>query len=331
MKPLILSNNPDRASFRQRIGIYLESLSQNDIHCRVEKLPDKYPLRWKLFKEAKNYDAVYIHKKTLNFIDAKLLRKHSRKIIYDFDDAVMYSPKRPNRDSLSHLIPFRRTVRLSDLVIAGNSYLANLAEKFNSNVKILPTGLDLNPYMTNVEKPDDGMVRLVWIGSKATLRYLLNIKPALEQVSSIYDNCVLRIICDDFIELDNMKVEKLRWSLKTEAEELMKSDIGLAPLPDNRFTQGKCGFKLLQYAAAGLAVVASPVGVNNEFVTDGISGFHASDNRRWASYISKLMENAKLRRQMGDAARKGVEKFDTKVIGNRLIELLCRCLGQARS
>ena len=217
------------------------------------------------------FDGVFLQKKGLNPFDAFWLRKYSKKIIYDFDDAIMYSPKTPERYSLSHFRRFRRTAKLADMVIAGNSYLAEHARKFNSNVEILPTGLDVKAYKSGTKSKNDDKIRLVWIGSQSTLKYLAEIKPTLEEIGSRFDNVILRIICDNFIDLRKMPVEKCPWSEQTQVIDLATSDIGLAPLPDNRFTRGKCGFKVLQYAAAGLPVVASPVGVNTEYISDGIT------------------------------------------------------------
>ncbi|MFQ5772533.1 MAG: glycosyltransferase family 4 protein, partial [bacterium] len=261
----------------------------------------------------------------LNFFDAFWLRRYSKKLIYDFDDAVMYSPKAPDRNSLSHFIRFRRTAKLADMIIAGNSYLAKHARKFNPNVEILPTGLDTDAYKVQADPRNDGKIRLVWIGSKSTLRYLAEIKPALEEIGSRFDNVILRIICDKFFELQNMPVEKYWWSEDTEATDLATCDIGLAPLPDNRFTRGKCGFKILQYAAAGLPVIASPVGVNTDYIRQG-GGYLADGVSDWIDKLCQLMSDSQLRKQMGQIGKAKVQRFDLRVLGNLLIRLIKGCI-----
>ena len=322
MKLLVLTNNPSRPSFRQRIGIYLQTLHHNGIDCEVAKLPSGKLARFKLFKRAANFDGIFLQKKCLNFFDALCLRKYSKKIIYDFDDAIMYSPNRPATDKTSHFRLFRRTAKLADMVIAGNQYLAEHAKRFNENVLILPTGLDTKEYSVEDQPNTDGKPRLVWIGSKSTLKYLKGIKPALEEIGSRFDNVVLRIICDDFFDLENMAVEKCPWSLEKQTIDLATADIGLAPLPSNRFTRGKCGFKILQYQATHLPVVTSPVGVNAEYVTDGMTGYLALDNNQWVEKISELVENAELRKQMANASQRHVEKFDIRVTSTKLCEIL---------
>jgi len=322
VKLLILTNNPDRPSYRQRVDAYLTLLRSRGIDCGVVVFPRGGFCRWKLLRRCSQYDAVFLHKKRLNSFDAFWLRRYAKKVIYDFDDAVMYDDKRPELPSLRRQRDFARTVRLADTVIAGNRYLADHALKFNRNVNILPTGLAIEDYRVAAERAEDGKVVLAWIGSRSTLKYLAEIKPALEEIGSRFDNVTLRIICDEFFDLNNMKVERCQWSENTQVSALMTSNIGLAPLPDNRFTRGKCGFKILQYAAAGLPVVASPVGVNAKYVSDGVTGFHASNISEWIDRIGKLVKDIEMSRNMGRQGHTWVESFDFAVIGSRLADLI---------
>lgn len=131
----------------------------------------------------------------------------------------MYSPKTPDSSKTSHFRLFRRTAKLADMIIAGNYYLAELAQRFNDNIKVLPTGLDTKAYNLSIKPEDDGKIRLVWTGSKSTLKYLMEIKAVLEEVGARFPNVVLRIICDDFFDLKNMEVEKLHWSLENQAKD----------------------------------------------------------------------------------------------------------------
>ena len=327
MNLLILTNNPNRASFRQRIVIYLDALRENGLNCEVVKLPSGSLARRQLFKQTAEFDGIFLHRKGLNFLDAFSLAKYSKKVIYDFDDAIMYSDKTPERNSWSHSIPFRKSVGLADMIIAGNSYLAEHARRFNPNVMILPTGLDVNAYKVQTNPQNDGKIRLVWIGSRSTLKYLAEIKPALEQIGLRFNNAILRIICDEFFDLKNMEVEKCQWSLEKQTVDLVTSHIGLAPLPDNRFTRGKCGFKILQYEAAGLPVVASPVGVNSEYVCENATGFLATSIQEWTEKITQLINNSQLRKQMGNKGLAQVQNFDAGVIVKKLFELIAKCLA----
>ena len=124
------------------------------------------------------------------------------------------------------------------------------------------------------------------------------------------------------LSLENLAVEKRPWSQETQIRDLSGGDIALAPLPDDRFTRRKCGFKILQYAAVGLSVVASPVGVNAEYVQDGVTGFQAGDVSVWVDKTAHLIEDKELRRRMGQAATTWVRQFDAACIGRRLVATL---------
>ena len=321
MKLLVLSNNLSRPSYRQRIGDFVSYLDAAGIETEVFQLPKGKFRRWSLLKSSRDYDGVLLHKKCLNRMDAVILRRYSKKIIYDFDDAIMYSPHRPDSDRTSHMRLFRRTVSMADCVVAGNAYLAEQARRFCSNVHVLPTGLNVKPYTGPKTGNEDGNIRLVWIGSASTLRYLAELKPLLEEIGRQDDNLVLRIIADEFMDIENMPVEKCRWSLDRQAADLKVCDIGLAPLPDDRFTRGKCGFKILQYFAAGLPVIASPVGVNCALIEQSRAGLLASTLAQWKESIEKLMK-PESRCEMAMNANQFIRQYDTEVLAEKFCGII---------
>jgi glycosyltransferase involved in cell wall biosynthesis len=326
MNLLVITNNPRRASFRQRIEAYFDILRDSGIGCEVGKLPTGIWRRGTFLKQAAHFDGVLLHKKGLNLVDAFWLRKYAKKVIYNFDDAVMYSEKKPERDNTRHFRAWRRTVKIADMVITGSPYLAECAQRFNGNVKVLPIGIKVSDYSTDRPVESDGKVRLVWIGSKSTLHYLLQIRAVLEEIGARFGDVILRVISDDFPDLEKMPVEKRLWSVLTRGVELATSDIGLAPLPEDRFTKGKCSFKVLEYAAAGLPAVASPVGTNTQHVCDDITGFLAANKQEWFEKICRLVKDRQLRKKMGGAAREYAKNFDISLIGKQFVELIADCL-----
>lgn len=325
MRVLVISNNPEQASFRQRIGIYLDLLRDRGVECEVVRLPPGILQRRRIFASARHFDGVLLHRKTLNMWDAWLLRHSAPAVLYDFDDAIMYNDRRPQQAAPDRVRCFARSVKASRLVLAGNEYLARHARRYHDNVQVLPTGLDLKPYEVKVPRPNDGGVRLVWIGSRSTLKYLREIRPALEELGRRFDHVILRIICNEFFDLECMKVEKRTWSQRTEAADLLTCDIGLAPLPEDRFTRGKCGFKILQYYAAGLPVVASPVGVNADYVRAGVTGLLAQEPAQWVDRLSTLVQDPALRTAAGRAGARDAERFDKTIIGARFAGLVAEC------
>jgi glycosyltransferase involved in cell wall biosynthesis len=331
MKLLIISNNLSRASFRQRIEINLAFLRNVGIEYEVASYPESNLARWKLLRKCRLFDAVFLHKRRMNFFDAIIFRKYARHIIYDFDDAVMFDDQNPERYSPKRQRSFERTVKLADIVLAGNAYLAEKALAFNCNVHVLPTGLATSDYRCETSREKDGIIRLVWIGSQSTLPYLAEIRPALEKIGEKYDNVVLRMICDNFFDLKQMKVEICPWALNTQGPDLALSDIGLAPLPNDPFTRGKCGFKILQYASAGLPVVASPIGVNADLVRDGVNGIVAGNIQQWVDAISSLIEDKQLMRKMGHNGLAMVKDYDVDAIGIRFAELIKQSISNSLS
>lgn len=328
---LVITHNLNRASYRQRIAAYLDAFARQGIITQVSLLPEGFLARRRLFLKARDYDGVLLHKKKLNQYDAWCLRRNSKKVIYNFDDAIMYSSKCPGLYSRAHAIPFRRTVGLADMVIAGSDYLANEARPFNRNVCVLPLGLNLQDYGVASLPPGDGVTRLVWIGSESTLRYLELIKPALERIVATHKKVVVRIIGDRFPFWHSIPTEQIEWSQLARREGLATSDIGLAPLPEDAFTKGKCSFKVLEYSASSLPVVASPVGTNADYVRQGVTGFFATTEEDWVKHIGSLIENPSLRERMGFQGRIHASQYDVSVIGNRFAKLVQGCLNNEES
>ena len=280
MNLLVLTNNPDRPSFRQRLEVHLDLLRRNGINCEVARLPAGPAARCRLLKRSADFDAVFLHKKRLNLIEAVLLQRYSRKTIYDFDDAVMYKTVAPQRKTLCGSMRFRLTVKLADLVIAGNPYLAEHAHKFNTKVEVLPTGLNTNEYEIAATRKTDGKVRLVWIGSQSTLRYLTEITPALEEIGSRHENVILKIVCGDFIDLKMMPVEKCLWSEQTQAADLATSEIACLLFLNCAMMIGHAGpynfqslFFILRLRPFILALGGDARG-NVSYPNRGISGIH---------------------------------------------------------
>ncbi len=328
-KLLILSHNPNRASFRQRIGVYLPRLQAEGIDCTVIRIPSKYIPRWRLLKRVGDYDGVFLQKSTLNFFDAFLVRSYSKKLIYDFDDAIMYDPNNPFGSHSSHPRQFRRTIKLADIVIAGNPYLADRATMYRSRILVLPTGLDVSKYASVPPPISDGKIRLVWIGSTSTLKYLRDIIPTLEQIGRRFPHVILKVICDSFFDLSSLPVEKCVWTAANEAIDLASCDIGLAPLPNDPFTKGKCGYKILQYFACGLPVVGSPVGMNTQLIEEGKCGFLADNPDQWLARLSQLIDNVDLRRIMGKEGRSYVFQYDLDPLGRKLVDIVANWLSES--
>jgi hypothetical protein len=108
-------------------------------------------------------------------------------------------------------------------------------------------------------------------------------------------------------------------------------DIGIMPLTDTPWSRGKCGYKLIQYMACGLPVVASPVGVNTHIVEHGVNGFLAASDAEWRDALYKLARDPGLRQKMGTAGRLKVETdYSLAAWGPRVAAMLSHVVGGAR-
>lgn len=320
MKILFIVPRLDKASSRYRAIQYGPYLREWAIESEYIALPKTIMKRFKLWYACKRYDGIVLQKRLLSWWDLFWLRKFSNKLFFDFDDAIVFTDYGVIKKTRQK--KFIRIMANTDFVIAGNTYLQQLAIKYrqpimrsfknnNSNdqclVKVLATPIDLSRYeQKNYQRKDK--ITIGWIGSRITLPYLEAIKPALEKLGEKYSNLVLKIVADEFIECETLMVEKIRWTAENEISDLQDMDIGIMPLDDNSWTRGKCSFKLLQYMAVGVPVVCSSVGMNKDVVTDGINGFWAANKEQWVQQLSILIEDEALRERMGNLGRKRIEE-----------------------
>ena len=218
-------------------------------------------------------------------------------------------------------------IRGAALVVAGNEYLAGFARRAGAkNVEIVPTVIDLNRYSLPVEYPvidKSAPLRIGWIGQRSTASFLLPYKQLFERISS---TGMARFVA---IGIDasslGLPMKSVPWSEQTEVACIADCDVGIMPLLDGAFERGKCGYKLIQYMACGLPVVASPVGVNRQIVQHGVNGFLTDTLEQWEQALQTLAADADLRRRMGKAGRIKVEKeYCIQVTGPKLTAMLAR-------
>ena len=320
---LVLANNLKQASYRVRVEALIPLLRDRGGALDVELRPRNWIARRRLLRSASGYHAVLLQRKLLDPSDARLLRRSARKIFYDIDDAVMYH-NRPV-SWLSRWRTSRRflaTARVIDHVVAGNEYLAEIFRAHGTAVTVLPTVVDPGRYKVKSHAPTD-TPRLVWIGSRSTLPYVRQFLPALERAAQAVPGLRLVTVADETIDASSLPVEHIAWSAETEADALVRGDIGIAPTPTDRWTLGKCGFKIVQYMAAGLPVVASPVGANAELVRVGETGYLPDKPEEWAEHIVALARDAKLREELGRAGRRLVEqKYSLEHVADEWAKLL---------
>lgn len=253
-------------------------------------------------------EAAPIGPPVFEWIIAKIFRK---KIIYDFDDAIWTTDK-PQEGAWERLIRWRWKVRSictwSYKVSCGNEYLCNYARSFNKNVVLNPTTIDTNyhRYTTSFKKNENEIV-VGWTGSHSTLKYLDEIVPVIQYLEKRYPSLVFLVIANQKPTLSITSLRFIQWSKETEIEDLAKIDIGIMPLPNDEWSKGKCGFKLLQYMSLKKPSIASPVGVNTTIIDNGVDGLISDSADQWVEAIEKLINDVNLRTRLGEAGRRKVE------------------------
>jgi glycosyltransferase involved in cell wall biosynthesis len=268
-----------------------------------------------LFRVA-SFDYVFIHRETtpvgpplFEWVIAKLLKA---RIIYDFDDAIWLTDRKAETGAFS-LLKWRHKVSSicgwSYKVSCGNAYLARYASQYNKSVIFNPSTIDTrhahNPDPHPVSKT--APIRIGWTGSHSTLKYLKEIEPVIQKLAAGYSGLEFIVIADRAPELHISNLQFIHWKESSEIADLMKFDIGIMPLPDDEWTRGKCGFKLLQYLALGIPAVASPVGANLDIIRQGETGYLCATPEEWYSALKTLIDNQDLRKQFGRRGREFVE------------------------
>ena len=308
LKVYFLIQEWEHPASRYRVLQYVPYLKESRIESKVALFPDSFCKWMKLFSKIQDYDIIFIQKKRLWRWQLWYLRRKHIKIIYDFDDAVMFkSPVDGGGKSFKRERTFARMVRHSNLIIAGNQYLKTQALPYNKNIAIIPTAIDTSKYTMKDYSRNKEKVTIGWIGSKSSLPFLKELTPAFDHLANHHDDIELKIICNDFFDCEKMPVIKKTWALEDENSDLQDIDIGLAPLPNHEWTKGKCATKLLQYLSIGIPVVCSPVGVHNEIIQEGVNGLFAASLEEWTEKIALLIKDNTLRERIGLEGKKTVE------------------------
>ena len=322
---LALVQSETHVCCRYRVAAFRPALQAAGHALTVRGLPRRLVGRLKLYTTAGRYDAVLLQRKLLSLAEVVVLRRFARRLVFDFDDALWlrdsYSPT--GFESGKRLRRFRSVVRRCDAVVAGNRFLAEAVRPHNPNVTVIPTCVEPADYPLAEHSRPPGEARLVWVGSSSTLKGLERNREMLGAVGRAVPGVRLAVICDRFPTFDGLPVEAVRWDGATEAAEIAASDVGIGWVPDDPWSRGKCGLKLLQYLAAGLAVVANPVGVQADIVTHGQTGLLAATTDEWVAAVRTLANDPALRRRLGRAGRERVEReYSVAVGGAKWVEVL---------
>ncbi|MBN2288467.1 MAG: glycosyltransferase family 4 protein [Candidatus Glassbacteria bacterium] len=281
-------------------------------------------------------DLVFIHREAFPVGPAwfeTLLTWMGKPYVYDFDDALFL----PNVAESNRLFgrlkcpgKVARIIRGSRVAVAGNAYLAGYAESAGARrVEIVPTVVDTGRFKPPQAEKTPGKLVIGWIGSSTTAAFL---EPFRKVFARVRDRCgervEFRLVGGKLSEPLPQGVACADWSLESEIEQLQSFDIGIMPMPDNEWTRGKCAFKAIEYLSVGIPAVCSPVGMNLEVVGDGLSGYLPPDEDSWVEALCRLVEDDDLRRSLGSAGRRVVErKFSVELWAPELERIIRSAAG----
>jgi len=259
---------------------------------------------------AQDFDLLWLEKEFLPWMPAWIEVLLARQpYVVDYDDAVFHRYDLHRNAFVRRVLGRKidRVMQNATLVVAGNEYLAERARTAGAKrVEILPSVVDADLYAPALARASGFTIG--WIGSPVTAPYLEQVRPALEMLTSGNQAKVSLIGAGDAIKWKNANVQILPWREEDEIQNIQQFDVGIMPLVDEPFERGKCGYKLIQYMACGLSVIASPVGVNRQIVEHGVTGFLAESEQDWQKALIFLRENPEKRREMGMAGRAKMER-----------------------
>ncbi len=302
--------------------------AKGNYHKKASILIKSFLKRLSDVRKAKNYDIIFIYREAFMLgttLFERILRTRNALIIFDFDDAIWLNDTSEGNANLNWLKKPSKTssiIKIADLILAGNSYLANYAKSFNPRFEIMPTTIDTDYHKRKSEIQKKSTICIGWTGTSTTLKHFETIIPALKIIKAKYRNKIsFKIIVNFPYSLPELNIEATNWSLEKEIDDLLEIDIGIMPLPNDEWSKGKCGFKGLQYMALEIPTIMSPIGVNSEIIKDGENGFLAFTENDWIEKLSILIENENLRNDFGKKGRKTVEeKYSVNVFKKQYVQ-----------
>lgn len=214
-----------------------------------------------------------------------------KKVIFDFDDAVFVNPKTNQLRDKIYLRKLSYIISHSDAVIAGNKYLSEYAQQFNSNVHIISTVINTQKEPLCIQKSkQENRFTIGWIGTKENLSNIDIVCNALTRICDKYKDIKIVVISDsEKKDMRSLPVTFIPWHEKNEDNQIRDFSIGIMPLKKNElYSHYKCGFKLLQYMSQEVPIIASPVGINSDIVQQSGAGFLADGDEEWFTCLEKM-------------------------------------------
>jgi glycosyltransferase involved in cell wall biosynthesis len=256
------------------------------------------------------YEAVLVQKKLFSVGLVKRLRKLTKRLIYDVDDAIWHPHGKPH----SFLTNLRTRMRLkaiisaADVILAANEVIAEYLRQWSKKVHVLPMALDEHVWLPRGLRQSTQMPCIGWAGHPVNLPYLEAIEPALVRVQNKFPDATFRILCGQAPNFRQLRYEHVPFKPDTESEIIRSFDVGLLPLPGGAFAEAKSPIKALQYMASSVATILTPAGATRTMFHDRKTGLFATDIQQWKSALTQLLGDPRLLQEIGLNARRAFEQ-----------------------
>ena len=304
----------------------------------IKSVAASYWRRLAALLQRRRYDLIWLEKEALpwtpGWIEAALLS--GIPYVVDFDDAWFHRYDQQRSALLRSMLGGKidLVMRRASMVVVGNDYLADRARQAGARRFVLiPSAIDLDrypsgPFLDQIKHPANRQVIVGWIGTPITAPYLASIEPAFRAVAGEAPMALRIVGAQPPAVFAGLATDSVSWSETTEIQQILDLDIGIMPLANTLWEQGKCAYKLLQIMAAGRPVIASPVGANCKVVQHGINGFLADSTDEWITALRSLISDPALRHRLGAAARQTVElNYSTQKALPSLVSVLSDAIG----
>lgn len=291
----------------------------------VGRMARAYGKRMAMLSRAQDYDFIWVQYELFPYLPGSfeaMVRRARKPVICDYDDAIFHQYDNHPNPFLRGLLggKLQPLLRRADLAFCGNRYLQEYVSRYCPRTELVPTVLDTSVY-TPAPPRNTAIPTLGWIGSPTTWAHGSLLAPVLAEYVNAQQLNVL-VVGAGHAATDHPFTFR-DWDEAREVVDIHSMDIGIMPLPDEPWARGKCGYKLIQYMACGLPVIASPVGVNCEIVEHGVNGFLASTDAEWRAAIDQLRADPALRTRMGAAGRATIEaRYAISTHGPRVAGLI---------
>lgn len=334
MKVLFLTHKTDSPSTRWRVLQFVPHLQKAGIACTVEEVPSGMMAKLAAAKHGVGFDVVVLQKKLLPKLISNRLRKHSKKLVFEFDDSL--TMKKSTEDvhvSATRERRFRRIVKDADLVTTTNEHLAEEARRVApdpAKVRVMPTVIDLGRWTPRGPAKRDWPLVIGWMGSGAALPHLEIVQSVLAKSCRRHKDLIVRVICEEVPALTGVRIDHRPFKAEAEVDEIKAFDLAIAPMIEDPWTRGKVSTKILAYGAAGVPTIASDVASHRLYLKDGENGYLCGTLSKWEERIEELLGKPEKRDELGQKARERVEKeYSLEAMLPKYVELFRELAGAA--